>query len=120
CGCCGYCNSGGQYDPSTDSWTATSTSDAPDGRANHTAVWTGNQMVVWGGGADNWLNTGGRYNPSTDNWTATSTTNAPTARGGLQPRLGDPLHRRASHHRRHLQDRHGQLRRLDRKPRLPK
>src|SRR5436305_6438540 len=47
----GYCNTGGQYDPSTDSWTATSTTNAPDGRAYHTAVWTGSEMIVWGGAA---------------------------------------------------------------------
>src|SRR5206468_703913 len=52
--------------PGTDSWTATSTTNAPNGRFNHTAVWTGSEMIVWGGfGGDN-QNTGGRYNPSTD------------------------------------------------------
>jgi N-acetylneuraminic acid mutarotase len=59
-----------------DTWTPTSTTNAPAGRDFHTAVWTGSEMIVWGGG----LNTGGRYNPSTDSWTATSTTNAPSAR----------------------------------------
>ena len=64
-----------------DSWTATSTTNAPTGRSDHTAVWTGSEMIVWGGyDAAAYLNTGGRYNPSTDSWTATSTTNAPTAR----------------------------------------
>src|SRR6266542_3527041 len=76
----GYCNSGGQYDPSTDTWTATSTTNAPDGRASHTAVWTGSEMIVWGGLAPNPANTGGRYNPTTDSWTTTSTANAPLAR----------------------------------------
>jgi N-acetylneuraminic acid mutarotase len=80
CGCCGYCNDGGQYDPSTDSWTPTSTTNAPDGRASHTAVWTGSEMIVWGGLAPNPTNTGGRYNPSTDSWTATSIATAPTGR----------------------------------------
>ena len=31
-----------------DSWTATNTI-APAGRAAHTAVWTGSEMIVWGG-----------------------------------------------------------------------
>ena len=44
-----YFNSGGRYNPSTDSWTATSTTDAPAARAGHTAVWTGSEMIVWGG-----------------------------------------------------------------------
>jgi N-acetylneuraminic acid mutarotase len=61
-----------------DTWTATTTADAPRGRSYHTAVWTGSEMIVWGGVGG--LNTGGRYNPSTDSWTAISTTNAPTAR----------------------------------------
>jgi hypothetical protein len=61
-----------------DSWKATSRSNAPDRREWHTAVWTGSEMIVWGGtGA---LITGGRYNPSTDTWTATSITGAPTYR----------------------------------------
>ena len=33
-------NTGGRYNPSTDSWTATSTTNAPAARRNHTAVWT--------------------------------------------------------------------------------
>ncbi len=66
-------NTGGRYNPSTDSWTPTSTTNAPTARANHAAVWTGSEMIVWGGAG----NTGGRYNPGTDSWTATSTTNAP-------------------------------------------
>ena len=75
-----YLNTGGRYEPSTDSWTATSLTNAPDARQLHTAVWTGSEMIVWGGGGISFFNTGGRYNPSTDSWTATSTTNAPTAR----------------------------------------
>ena len=64
-----------------DSWTATSTTNAPTGRVVHTAVWTGSEMIVWGGvDRIEFFNTGGRYNPSTDSWTATSTTNAPTGR----------------------------------------
>jgi N-acetylneuraminic acid mutarotase len=63
-----------------DTWTATSTTNAPSARSNHTAVWTGNEMIVWGGIHNSPVNTGGRYDPTTDSWTATSTTNAPTAR----------------------------------------
>ena len=69
---------------SDDTWTATSTTNAPSVRAGHTAVWTGSEMIVWGGGASGpvYVNTGGRYMPSTDSWTATSTTNAPSSRAG--------------------------------------
>ena len=66
-----------------DTWTATRTVHAPDPRRYHTAVWTGSEMIVWGGsGISGVLNTGGRYNPSTDSWTATSPTNAPSAPRG--------------------------------------
>ncbi len=66
-----YVNTGGRYNPDTDSWTATNLSNAPAGRDSHTALWTGREMVVWGGAIANsqWINTGGRYNATTDSWT---------------------------------------------------
>src|SRR5207237_7906317 len=76
-------NSGARYNPNTDSWLATSTTNVPSGRVYHRAVWTGSEMLVWGGeglGAFNVLNTGGRYSPATDDWNATSITNAPAGR----------------------------------------
>jgi N-acetylneuraminic acid mutarotase len=65
-----------------DGWTSTSFTNAPPGRGGHTAVWTGSEMIVWGGynNSSNGVNSGGRYNPSTDSWTATSTTSAPAGR----------------------------------------
>ena len=78
-----YPDSGGKYNPGSDSWIQTSTTNAPYGREYPTAVWTGSAMIIWGGcvsAFDQYYNTGGRYNPSTDSWTATSTTNAPSAR----------------------------------------
>lgn len=64
-----------------DTWTAMSTTNAPAGREYHTAVWTGSEMIVWGGfNGSSYFNTGGRYNPSTDSWAATSTANAPVGR----------------------------------------
>src|SRR6266404_2782880 len=75
-----YFNTGGRYDPSADSWTATTTNNAPPARNGHTAVWSGSEMIVWGGNDDSGrFNTGGRYNPSTDTWTATNP-NAPQGR----------------------------------------
>ena len=72
---------GGRYDPSTDSWTATSITNAPSNRHQHTAVWTGSEMIIWGGASQSGVsNTGGRYSPATNSWTATSTTNAPPGR----------------------------------------
>ena len=81
---CGFANcdlnTGGRYNPATDSWTATSTTNAPLGRFAHTAVWTGSEMTVWGGYNYGSLSTGGKYNPGTDTWAATNTTNAPADR----------------------------------------
>jgi hypothetical protein len=79
-------NSGGRYDPATNTWTATSTADVPSARYGHKSVWTGTEMIVWGGGKS-WpggpMNTGGRYRPATNTWTATSTgTGVPSARNG--------------------------------------
>ncbi len=66
---------------SDDTWTSTSTNNVPSARSDHTAVWTGSEMIVWGGfDGLNLLTTGARYNPSMDSWTATSTTNAPSFR----------------------------------------
>src|SRR5437762_4796044 len=79
----GLSNTGGRYNPGTDSWTATSTTNAPSVRDSHTAIWTGSEMIVWGGISfccPEDTNTGGRYNPGTDSWTPTSTANAPSAR----------------------------------------
>ncbi|HEX8282897.1 MAG TPA: carboxypeptidase regulatory-like domain-containing protein [Pyrinomonadaceae bacterium] len=82
----GKLNTGGRYNPETDTWRPTSTDGAPEGRTYHTAVWTGSAMVVWGGsnaagsGNTSLLNTGGRYEPATDTWTPTGTAGAPEAR----------------------------------------
>jgi len=73
----GYLNTGGRYNPSTNTWIATSTSNAPSARLFHTSVWCGSEMIIWGG---SYLDTGARYNPTTDTWAATSTSNAPGGR----------------------------------------
>src|ERR1051325_2110807 len=61
-----------------DTWMATSVNNAPTAREWPTGVWTGSDMIVWGGdygynGSSQ--NTGGRYNPSADNWATTSIAN---------------------------------------------
>ncbi len=65
---------GGKYNPGTDSWTAISTTNGPSVRTGHTAIWTGSEMIVWGGANNSCCsyNDGGRYNPGTDTWTATT------------------------------------------------
>ena len=43
-----YLDTGGRYNPTVDSWTATSITNAPKGRYHHTAIWTGSEMIIWG------------------------------------------------------------------------
>lgn len=79
-----YLNTGGRYNPATDTWSPMSVTNAPKGRGWHTAVWTGEEMLVWGGqeGAQLYLNTGGRYRPATDTWVQVPTNQAPSPRRG--------------------------------------
>ena len=82
-------NDGGKYNPTTNSWTATATNNAPSARTGYTATWSGSEMIIWGGnglgggnGFSGSLNTGGKYNPVTNTWTATRVNGAPTSRDG--------------------------------------
>jgi hypothetical protein len=40
-----------------------STTGAPAARANHTAVWTGSEMIVWGGSGSSYFNDTWSYTP---------------------------------------------------------
>jgi hypothetical protein len=57
---------GGIYDPATDTWTTTSAVGVPTGRSDHTAAWTGSNVIVWGGMDETgaYLDTGGAYQPA--------------------------------------------------------
>jgi N-acetylneuraminic acid mutarotase len=84
-----YPQSGGIYNPSTDTWEAITTQNAPSGRRSQSAVWSGTHMLIWGGRTSIYSDTdfiplasGGSYDPATDTWTATSSINAPAARAG--------------------------------------
>ena len=53
----------------------------PTGRYGAPAVWTGSEMIVWGGYEGNSdTNLGLRYDPATDTWAETSRIAAPEAR----------------------------------------
>jgi N-acetylneuraminic acid mutarotase len=55
----------------------------PSSREGHTAIWTGKEMIVWGGfDGDNTLNDGYAYNPVAQSWSKISSTNAPLPREG--------------------------------------
>ena len=78
----GMLNTGGRYNPTTDTWAPTAQSGAPSARTRHAAATEGTTLMVWGGyDGSGYLNTGGIYNPGTDVWVATDATGAPTARG---------------------------------------
>ncbi|MCU1268369.1 MAG: hypothetical protein JWM21_4687 [Acidobacteria bacterium] len=76
-------NTGGRYNPITDAWTPTTMTNVPLARSVHTAVWTGAEMIVWGGtnSSSGTQGDGGRYNSTSNTWISTCGTNAPTARG---------------------------------------
>ena len=78
---------GGRYDPVSDSWVPTSTNDPRRARANHVAVWTGTEMIVWGGDVGGgFAGAGGRYEPATDTWTPIADAGEPMGREhGLAP-----------------------------------
>src|SRR5690606_6473219 len=54
-------------------------------RGRHTMIWTGTEVVVWGGiyyeaTSYSSVGDGAKYNPSTQTWTTMSNTSAPSAR----------------------------------------
>src|SRR5262249_21310133 len=61
-------DTGGSYDPVGNSWTSLPKGGSPSPRRRHTAVWTGDSMIVWGGTGSADFNTGGRYVPATNHW----------------------------------------------------
>lgn len=63
-------NEGATYDPSTRTWTPIAKWPLV-ARSGHTAVWTGDRMLVWGGGGleERTFADGAAYDPTTDRWT---------------------------------------------------
>ena len=79
-------DTGALYDPATDTWVgSTSTTGALSARSHMRSVWTGREMLIWGGGAGGpHFNTGARYNPATDTWSGpTPTAGAPGGRASF-------------------------------------
>jgi len=79
-------NEGWRYSPRGNHWTELPLQGAPSPRRDAAAVWTGSEMIVWGGrgwGVDQTvqLDTGGVYNLSSDTWRATDSANAPPPSG---------------------------------------
>ncbi len=63
-------DTGGQYNTLADTWTAMPLSNAPSPRVQHTAVWTGSRMIVWGGtNGTTATSSGGLFDPTSNLWT---------------------------------------------------
>jgi N-acetylneuraminic acid mutarotase len=75
------CEIGGRYDPATDRWKPTGPAPV-SGRVNTPAIWTGREMLIWGGlWGDGGFALGGlAYDPDLDQWRTLSNVNAPTDR----------------------------------------
>jgi N-acetylneuraminic acid mutarotase len=81
-------DSGARYDPATNTWTPISAAGAPSGRGTASVVWTGREMLVWGGATSDQpgvapvgsLGDGAAYDPATDSWRPLAGAGAPTAR----------------------------------------
>lgn len=74
---------GARYDPAADTWRPISSDGAPTARTDERAVWTGHELLVWGGSSSPYagnLGDGAAYNPATDTWRPISAGGAPSAR----------------------------------------
>jgi N-acetylneuraminic acid mutarotase len=102
-------NTGARFNPASNSWKPMSTLCAPVQRDGHAGVWSGTELLVWGGGNNGGVQslvTGGRYNPASDTWQAIPVLGAPQGRlapaglwtgsafvlwGGRDPKTGATL-----------------------------
>jgi N-acetylneuraminic acid mutarotase len=78
---------GGRYNPATNAWATMSTTSAPfPGRNSHMAVWTGTEMIVWGGfdgSGSTYPENGGMYDPASNTWRRMISHGAPEGRTGV-------------------------------------
>ncbi|HLG43210.1 MAG TPA: kelch repeat-containing protein [Planctomycetota bacterium] len=85
---CAQLDSGAIFDPARNVWTgSTTTTGAPAPREGHTAVWSGSEMIVFGGAKGQPVrpelvtlvtyNNGGRYNPAANSWQPLPVSGAP-------------------------------------------
>lgn len=76
-----YRGDGALFDPQSNSWQSLNSQGSPSPRADHSAVWTGTEMIIWGGGGQGGnLANGARYNPATDTWAPVTTLGSPAPR----------------------------------------
>lgn len=65
-------------------WVNGTSTSVPSGRSGHSSVWTGQQLLVWGGdlGGASYSSSGGAYATASDSWTSFSSFQAPSGRAG--------------------------------------
>lgn len=70
---------GSIWNPQTNGWRSIGTPTGLEPRIRATAVWTGAQVLIWGGEdmTEHQVATGARYDPSQDTWTLLDTGNKP-------------------------------------------
>jgi hypothetical protein len=76
---------GAIYHLATNTWSQMTTEGAPSARFNSVGVWTGNELIIWGGSTapglhpryGDYESDGALYNPRTDSWTQMPTASAP-------------------------------------------
>ncbi len=74
---------GAAYDTATDRWQTLPTASFFLARQEHSAVWTGTEMIVWGGrDTYTFFASGARYNPNANTWSSVAASGAPSARSG--------------------------------------
>jgi N-acetylneuraminic acid mutarotase len=73
---------GAAFNPATNTWRALASIGAPSTRTQHAAVWTGREMIVWGGitGSYGLDGDGAAYDPITDTWRPLPSAGAPSPR----------------------------------------
>jgi len=64
-----YLLNGGMYDPSVNLWTDTYVlTGTPVSRTGHSAIWTGQAMIIWGGYDGGYLKSGHYFDPGINFW----------------------------------------------------
>jgi len=77
-----YRDTGAIYNPSTNTWSAMTTTGTPAGRYSHTAIWdsTNSKMLIFGGWNGGYLNDLWAYDLTNDSWEHLTDYNAPDTR----------------------------------------
>lgn len=85
-------STGAEYLAESTQWILIDDTGAPSPRSLHTAAWTGETMVIWGGdlASPNPDDTGAEYTPTSNSW-------KPLPAGPLPPRIGHSMTWTGSH-----------------------